>query len=139
MEREESVKGGNATHGKEASIEIMKQALMLHPPVLRKLVAKVPLKDQAWTNILKHSFFKSDETKIPSLDHLISIYVERSYLVWRLPDMQKLLRDAATLVIETLKQDKSEASTSICWFRISLMRWQLCRLTNCRTSWLIQL
>lgn len=114
MEHEESVKGGSATHGQEASIDLMKQALMLHPPVLRKLVAKVPLKDQAWTNILKHSFFKSDETKIPSLDHLISIYVERSYLVWRLPDLQKLLRDAATLVIETLKQDKSEASTWVC-------------------------
>ncbi|GAB2291721.1 hypothetical protein Dimus_025972 [Dionaea muscipula] len=106
----------NSDQGKATSIDLMKQALMLHPPVLKKLVAKVPLKDQAWMNILKHSFFKSEETKIPSLDHLINIYVERSYLVWRLPELQKLLRDAARLVIETLKQDdgSSEASTWAC-------------------------
>ncbi|GMH02831.1 hypothetical protein Nepgr_004670 [Nepenthes gracilis] len=114
LEHKESCPGGDLEHGKAASVDLMKQALMLHPSVLKKLVAKVPLKDLAWTNVLKHSFFRSEDTGIPSLDHLIKIYVERSYLVWRLPDLQRLLRVVALMVIQMLKQDASEASTWAC-------------------------
>ncbi|GAB4852846.1 hypothetical protein Ancab_017042 [Ancistrocladus abbreviatus] len=114
LEQEDASRNSKVENGKETSVDLMKQALLLHPPVLKKLVAKVPLKDQAWTNILKHAFFKSEDTGIPSLDHLIKIYVERSYLVWRLPDLQRLLRNAAMLVIETLKQDESVANTWAC-------------------------
>ncbi|KAJ0053825.1 hypothetical protein Pint_00712 [Pistacia integerrima] len=114
LEREETSQNADIDTGKATSADLMKQALMLHPSVLKKLVAKVPLKDQAWTNILKHTYFHSDQTKIPSLDHLISIYVERSYIIWRLPDLQKLLRDTAQLVIETLEDNKSEAKDWAC-------------------------
>ncbi|XP_061340890.1 uncharacterized protein LOC133287331 isoform X2 [Gastrolobium bilobum] len=124
-----------------SSSDLMKQALMLHPSVIKKLVAKVPLKDRTWTDILKHAFFRSDQTGIPSQDHLINIYVERNYLIWRLPDLQKLLSDAAKLVIETLENNKSEIKDwtcvrkeafssekndllgmDICWYLISLIQ-----------------
>ncbi|KAF2565255.1 hypothetical protein F2Q68_00023681 [Brassica cretica] len=85
------------------------QALKLHPTVLKKLVDKVPLKDQAWGKMLKHYYFRSDQSKNPSLDHLISIYVERNYLIWRLPDVQKLLKSAAELVIKQLDEKESDA------------------------------
>lgn len=116
LEREECSGNNNneIENQKEASIHLMKQALMLHPPVLKKLVDKVPLKDQAWKNVLKHGFFKSEDTGIPSLDHLIRIYIERSYIIWRLPDVQKLLKDAALSAIETLVHDESEAKTWAC-------------------------
>lgn len=94
--------------------DLMKQALMLHPLVLKKLVAKAPLKDPAWTNILKHKFFGSAKAGSPSLEHLIEIYVERSYLMWRLPDLQALIRDAAQLVIEALDRDGREAKDWAC-------------------------
>ncbi|KAG5231582.1 transcription factor [Salix suchowensis] len=94
--------------------DLMKQALMLHPSVLKKLVAKVPLKDQAWTNILKHVFFRSEKTGSASLDHLINIYVERSYIIWRLPDLQKLLRVSALQVIETLEHSTGDAKDWAC-------------------------
>ncbi|KAK6947240.1 TCF25/Rqc1 [Dillenia turbinata] len=84
--------------GKATSIELMKQALMLHPSVLKKMVAKVPLKDRLWQNILKHASFQTDHTGSPALDHLINIYVERSYIIWRLPQVQKLVKDAVLLV-----------------------------------------
>uniref|UniRef100_A0A7N0UR90 Transcription factor 25 n=1 Tax=Kalanchoe fedtschenkoi TaxID=63787 RepID=A0A7N0UR90_KALFE len=100
--------------GKASSAELMKQALMLHPSVLKKLVAKVPLKDQIWKTILKNSFFNVDQSGSPTLDHLIDIYVERSYLIWRLPDLQNLLKDSALLVIEVLKQSRSEAEDWAC-------------------------
>jgi hypothetical protein len=100
--------------GKASSVELMKQALMLHPPVLKKMVEKVPLKDQAWTNILKHRFFASNQTGNPTLDHLVMIYVEKNYLIWRLPDLQKLLRDCALEVIQTLDNDKSVAKDWLC-------------------------
>lgn len=114
LEREETSQDAHKDNTKATSADLMKQALMLHPSVLKKLVAKVPLKDQAWANILVHSYFRSDETKIPSLDHLINIYVERSYIIWRLPDLQKLLRDTAKLVIETLEHNRSEAKDWAC-------------------------
>ncbi|KAK9269864.1 hypothetical protein L1049_025437 [Liquidambar formosana] len=114
LERDDPSKEADSETRKATSIDLMKQALMLHPLALKKLVAKVPLKDQAWTNILKHAFFKSDQTGSPSLDHLINIYIERSYIIWRLPDLHKLLRDSALLVIETLEQNRSEARDWAC-------------------------
>ncbi|KAH7685026.1 TCF25/Rqc1 protein [Dioscorea alata] len=108
---EQDAASGNETSptGKATSGDLMKQALMLHPLVLQKLVAKAPLKDSAWTQILKHSFFGSAKAGSPTLDHLINIYVERNYIMWRFPELQNLLKEAALLVIEMLKQNNSEA------------------------------
>uniref|UniRef100_A0A5B7CBL4 Transcription factor 25 n=1 Tax=Davidia involucrata TaxID=16924 RepID=A0A5B7CBL4_DAVIN len=114
LEHEVCSKETDTEIGKATSTDLVKQALMLHPSVLKKLVAKVPFTDQVWTNILKHSFFVSDQTGIPSLDHLINIYVERSYIVWRLPDLQKLLKDCALLVIETLEHNRTDAKDWAC-------------------------
>ncbi|KAI4355340.1 hypothetical protein L6164_004121 [Bauhinia variegata] len=113
LEREAS-KDNIMDSKKATSTDLMKQALMLHPSVIKKLVAKVPLKDRMWTNILKNAFFKLDQMGIPSQDHLINIYVERNYLIWRLPDLQKLLSDAAQIVIETLDNNKSEVKDWAC-------------------------
>nr|KYP39724.1 Transcription factor 25 [Cajanus cajan] len=113
LERE-ACKDASMNAEKASSSDLMKQALMLHPSVIKKLVAKVPLKDRTWTDILKHAFFRSDQTGIPSQDHLINIYVERNYLIWRLPDLQKLLSGAAKLVIETLENNKSEVKDWAC-------------------------
>ncbi|CAL5331837.1 unnamed protein product [Camellia sinensis] len=114
LEHEEGSNNTQMKPGKATSTDLLKQALLLHPPVLKKLVAKVPLKDQAWTKILKHSYFGSDQTGIPTVDHLINIYVERSYLIWRLPDLQKLLRNSALLAIDTLERNKCEAQDWAC-------------------------
>ncbi|KAK6118536.1 hypothetical protein DH2020_047721 [Rehmannia glutinosa] len=84
LERDEHANNRQMDIGKAGSFDLMNQALMLHPSVLKKLVVKVPLKDRKWTTLLKHSFFGSEQTGSPSLDHLIAIYVERSYLLWRL-------------------------------------------------------
>ncbi|GMI69525.1 hypothetical protein like AT2G46900 [Hibiscus trionum] len=116
LEQEESSESDNTCvdTAKASPADLMSQALMLHPTVLKKLVAKVPLKDQAWTNILENSFFNSDEIGIPSADHLINIYVERNYLIWRLPDLQKLLRNGASLVIQTLEHCENDAKDWAC-------------------------
>jgi len=73
-------------------------------------VAKVPLKDQAWARITENPFFQSEDTGLLSLDHLIRLYIERNCLIWRLPDMQRLLKDAALGVLETLNHDTSKAN-----------------------------
>ncbi|KAK1388498.1 Transcription factor [Heracleum sosnowskyi] len=99
---------------KTSSTDLMCHALMLHPPVLKKLVAKVPLKDQMWTNILNHRFFSKDRTGVPSLDHLINIYVERSYIIWRLPDLQKFLRNSAMKVIDDVDHNIGDAKDWTC-------------------------
>ncbi|KAL0354358.1 UNVERIFIED_CONTAM: Transcription factor 25 [Sesamum radiatum] len=114
LEKGELLNNREMAIGKAASCDLMKQALMLHPSVLKKLVVKVPLKDRIWTTLLQNSFFQSEQTGSPSLDHLIAIYVERSYIIWRLPDLQKLLSDSALSVIEMLKEKGSDAKDWAC-------------------------
>ncbi|KAL5998067.1 hypothetical protein ACLOJK_009002 [Asimina triloba] len=114
LEHEAATRDYSADSEKATSMDLMKQALILHPLVLKKLVAKAPLKDSAWTGILKHTFFECAKPGSPSLEHLISIYVERNYLLWRLPDLQKLLKEAAHLVIESLNLNSSEARDWAC-------------------------
>jgi len=99
---------------KSTSLDLMKQALMLHPMVLRKIVDKAPLKDSSWTQILRNVFFGSAKPGSPSLEHMINIYVERHYIMWRFPELQNLLKEAALLVIESLKQDNREAQDWAC-------------------------
>ncbi|KAG2290498.1 hypothetical protein Bca52824_050102 [Brassica carinata] len=84
----EKTESTSSDTSKSSSLDLMMQALKLHPTVLKKLV---------------------DKSKNPSLDHLISIYVERNYLIWRLPDVQKLLKSAAELVIKQLDEKESDA------------------------------
>ncbi|XP_010474011.1 PREDICTED: transcription factor 25-like [Camelina sativa] len=81
---------------KPSSLDLMKQALILYPTVLGRLVVKVPLESEKWDQIVKHPYFHSNEFDYPTLDHLINIYIERSYLIWR-PYANKLLMEEAAL------------------------------------------
>ncbi|XP_072973351.1 uncharacterized protein [Typha angustifolia] len=99
---------------KATALDLMKQALMLHPSVLQKLVVKAPLKDSAWTQILRNVYFGCAKAGNPSLEHLINIYVERSYIMWRFPELQNLLKDAALMVGESLKEHSREAQDWSC-------------------------
>lgn len=114
LERESCLKNSPVEPEKATADDLMKQALMLHPLVLKKVVAKAPLKDAAWTKILQHPYFGSAQAGGLTLEHLINIYVERSYIIWRLPDLQKLLRDAAEMVIKTLDRKGSDAKDWAC-------------------------
>lgn len=114
IEHDSSSSDSSEQNEKATSTELMKQALMLHPLVLQKLVAKAPLKDSIWTQILKNSFFGSAKAGSPTLEHLINIYAERSYLIWRFPELQILLKEAALQVIESLKESSSEAKDWAC-------------------------
>ncbi|KAD3642017.1 hypothetical protein R6Q59_004639 [Mikania micrantha] len=111
LEREEHV---TETESKATSSDLMKQAIMLHPSVVRKLVVKVPLKEQVWSKIVNHSFFRKDGTENASLDHLINIYIEKSYIIWRLPELHNFLKDAALSVIENMEVNQSEAQDWAC-------------------------
>ncbi|XP_024388614.2 uncharacterized protein [Physcomitrium patens] len=93
----------------KSSLDLLQQALMLHPTVLRKIVNKAPIKeDAAWTKILSHKHFSDASPGGPTLEHLINIYTERNYLVWRAPDVQAWLKKAAQGVVEAA--DRAESS-----------------------------
>eukprot|EP00850_Spirogloea_muscicola_P014878 SM000110S18885 [mRNA] locus=s110:149940:151775:+ [translate_table: standard] len=81
--------------------ELMRQALLLHPGVLRQIVDRAPIKiDAEWARILAHRVFAAVPPPVsnPTLDHLVALYAERDHLLWRAPDAQRLLRDAAAKV-----------------------------------------
>ncbi|KAK8914077.1 hypothetical protein KSP39_PZI023746 [Platanthera zijinensis] len=114
IEHDESSTDSTEQTEKATSTDLMKQALMLHPLVLQKLVAKTPLKESIWTQILNNSFFGSAKAGSPTLEHLINIYAERSYLIWRYPELQGLLKVAALQVMESLKESTTEARNWAC-------------------------
>ncbi|CAM0952414.1 unnamed protein product [Alopecurus aequalis] len=114
LERDAASEDVSAHADKSTAIDLMKQALMLHPLVLSKIVDKAPLKDSSWTQILKNVFFGSAKPGSPSLEHVINIYVERHYIMWRFPELQNLLKEAALSVIESLKHDSREAKDWAC-------------------------
>ncbi|KAJ4786564.1 Transcription factor 25 [Rhynchospora pubera] len=103
-----------ASSDKASALELMKQALMLHPLVLDKIVSKAPLKDAVWAQILRNVFFGSAKAGGPTLEHLINIYVERSYIMWRFPELQNLLKQAALEVVEIVKGGGTEARDWVC-------------------------
>lgn len=114
IEHDASSAGSTEQTETASSIDLMKQALMLHPLVLQKLVVKTPLKESIWTQILNNPFFGSAKSGSPTLEHLINIYAERSYLIWRYPELQGLLKIAALQVIESLTESSSEARDWAC-------------------------
>lgn len=114
LEQEDLKKDMHDDDAKASSVDLLKHALMLHPSVLKKLVIKVPLKDRFWMKTVEHRFFRSEHMGIPSLDHLINIYIERNYLIWRFPGLQKLLRDTVELVIETVETNRSDTEDWAC-------------------------
>ncbi|KAJ3681128.1 hypothetical protein LUZ60_015617 [Juncus effusus] len=99
---------------KSSSLELMKQALMLHPSVLQRIVDKAPLKEAVWNEILRNVFFGSAKPGGPTLEHLINIYVERSYIIWRIPEIQGLLKSAAFAVVNLAKKNGNEARDWAC-------------------------
>lgn len=98
-----------------SSHDRLKQALMLHPVTLRKLVDKAPIKEDAeWGKILRHPHFKKATPGGPSLEHLVNLYVERNHLIWRVPDLQARLKSAASAVAEAADKDSGEVANWAC-------------------------
>ncbi|KAL3700030.1 hypothetical protein R1sor_018052 [Riccia sorocarpa] len=81
---------------KPRAFELLQQALAIHPTVLKKIVDRVPIKgDAEWNEILNHPHFLMATGGGPTLEHLINIYIERNYLLWRVPELQAWLKAAA--------------------------------------------
>lgn len=95
--------------------ELLQQALMLHPGFLKKIVEKAPIKeDDAWAKILKHPHFGRVPTQSPTLEHLINIYVARSYLIWRPPEVQAWLKEGAQAVVAIANNGGAEMANWAC-------------------------
>ncbi|CAM6082090.1 unnamed protein product [Calypogeia fissa] len=96
---------------KASSANLLQQALMLHPSALTKIIAKASIKeDQSWAKIISHSHFSQAQAGGPTLEHLIDIYVERNYLIWRSPDLQGWLKEAAAAVTQIAEKSLHSAS-----------------------------
>ncbi|KAL2651790.1 hypothetical protein R1flu_019918 [Riccia fluitans] len=94
---------------KPKAFERLQQALAVHPTVLRKIVDRVPIKgDAKWNEILNDPHFLTATGGGPTLEHLISIYIERNYLLWRAPELQAWLKDAAATLTELAKKRSPE-------------------------------
>ncbi|GLI70702.1 hypothetical protein VaNZ11_015646 [Volvox africanus] len=80
--------------------ELLVGALLLHPLVLPRLIARLQDKgaarDPYWKELLSRRLFSSaSDGGSASLSHLVGLYVERSGELWKSPDLLALLRRAA--------------------------------------------
>lgn len=122
----EEKKGGEQGRGGEiensrmeveaTSQELLQQALLLHPLMLKKLVDKAPIKvDAHWAKILKHKLFAFPEGGGPSVEHLIELYLQRSSILWRAPDVQVWLRDVSLTILEMADRKGGDNGEISCW------------------------
>lgn len=107
---------GQEQQGRSSSASLLRQALMLHPYMLVKIVEKAPIKEDAsWAKVTKHPFFSLASVDNPTLEHVIAIYLERSYLLWRAVEVQNWLKSTASaLVGSPAVKDGGEAATWAC-------------------------
>ncbi|GIM07875.1 hypothetical protein Vretimale_11930 [Volvox reticuliferus] len=80
--------------------ELLVGALLLHPLVLPRLIARLQDKGAAkepyWKELLSRRLFSgATDGGSASLSHLVGLYVERSGELWKPPDLLALLRRAA--------------------------------------------
>ncbi|GAQ83343.1 hypothetical protein KFL_001440300 [Klebsormidium nitens] len=120
-ERQKSSKGastsGNDAHGAEnggggvTSLQLLEQALLLHPAMLQKLIEKTPIKeDSEWAKLLNAPVFAKATAGGPTLEHLIDIYLERSHLLWRPQEAQDWLKQAAKNAVASLSTPTGKAA-----------------------------
>ena len=90
-----------------SSHEMLAQAIMAFPFVLVKLLDKLSSKSMIsmtmWTGVLEHSFFKSGSGSnggSASLDHLVALFVERQYELWKDSDIQSWMLSAVNQILE---------------------------------------
>ncbi|EFJ51246.1 hypothetical protein VOLCADRAFT_120493 [Volvox carteri f. nagariensis] len=92
--------GTSTTAAGASPHELLVGALLLHPLVLPRLVAKLQDKGAAkephWKELLSRRLFSgASDGGSTSLSHLVGLYVERSGELWKPPDLLALLRRAA--------------------------------------------
>jgi hypothetical protein len=96
---------GQSSAGQPSALELMVQAILLHPLVLPRLLAKLQEggtgRESQWSATLGRKLFaRADDGGSASLSHLVNIYAERSAALWKPPDALELLRTGAVLAAE---------------------------------------
>jgi len=83
---------------------LLHRALLLFPSVLQPLATKCDIKTSnektGWGAVLKHSHFRGSSWSgpPPTISHLVDLYVERSFSLWKDTEAQQLLLSCATAV-----------------------------------------
>ncbi|KAL6754257.1 transcriptional repressor TCF25-domain-containing protein [Haematococcus lacustris] len=112
----EAAAGSKRDEGSLPPEQMLAQAILLHPSVVNRLVAKLQDKgsarEEAWSRLLTRRLFKQPhDIGSASLQHLGAIYVERSALLWKAPDMLELLRTAATAAADAAEGGSHKSGT----------------------------
>jgi len=88
-----------------SSDELIQQALLLFPMLIPHLIKKLSISiilsesDGSSINVANHGFF-SDTYCPPSLKHLITLYVERNYNLWKNQDVLNWLKKNIKIALQ---------------------------------------
>ena len=96
------------------SSELLRQAIQTHPYAARRLVERLCEKgmarSQEWDGLLQRPPFKGASAGgSASLEHLVSLFVERSYELWKDSEIQKCLKSAASACADSPEDEDLRA------------------------------
>eukprot|EP01132_Coremiostelium_polycephalum_P010119 gene10119-12411_t len=91
--------------------ELLQNALISFPMVLKPLLEKMKtnltmVKDGKMIRLEDDSFFNMDKDQLHSIQHLISLFVERNHPLWQQnPEIIEWLKENAKIVLEKVKSE----------------------------------
>jgi len=114
--RNKEVGGGDDAAGEERADAALREALLLHPSCVHRLIERLNEKsnavvvDRDWSRILGHPHFATKPQDSASLERLVSIFVERHHLLWRPPEVQAWLKSSCSKIVEEI--DRGEGGST---------------------------
>eukprot|EP00242_Pyramimonas_sp_CCMP2087_P015100 CAMPEP_0198219544 /NCGR_PEP_ID=MMETSP1445-20131203/74885_1 /TAXON_ID=36898 /ORGANISM="Pyramimonas sp., Strain CCMP2087" /LENGTH=629 /DNA_ID=CAMNT_0043896981 /DNA_START=95 /DNA_END=1981 /DNA_ORIENTATION=- len=103
------------TRGGSGATEMLREALLLHPSCVNRLIEKLNEKsnavtvDREWTRILALAPFTTKDINSPSLDRLVSIFIERHFLLWRPPEIQAWLKLTCAAIVDEVANSEGSS------------------------------
>uniref|UniRef100_A0A7S3QSV4 Transcription factor 25 n=1 Tax=Dunaliella tertiolecta TaxID=3047 RepID=A0A7S3QSV4_DUNTE len=125
--------GGDTKGAQEQSaLQLMVAAVMLHPSVVPRLQSKLLEKgvgrEPRWGQLLLRPMFtQPHDAASASLQHLGSIFVERSHMLWKAPDALELLYTGALAAADLAEGKSTEATASLRDLSLTAENWKCVR------------
>lgn len=93
----------------DSADELLQKALMMFPTVLPLLAKKatinlMEIQGNVANDLAQHHFFLNTYCP-PSLQHLVKLYVERNYALWKDPAVMKWLKENTSTVVKKVEAD----------------------------------
>lgn len=122
----------SANEGSSSAQELLAKAMMMHPAVLVRLQEKLNTMNigqgSRWTQCLRSPPFSTASlSQTPGLERLVDIYVERSHVLWKSPEVQEWLLEQAESIVDAARISSLEEQAHKLPFGLTIADWTAVR------------